>query len=87
MGPLRERNFLRLFADQPVSRLGNSLVPVALAFVPLDLTNSPAGRRARDPHDASHRRLVDDPGYPAAPRRSRHPAAHHRIPALATPQT
>jgi hypothetical protein len=42
MGPLRERNFFLLFVGQSVSSLGNSLVPVALAFALLDLTHSAA---------------------------------------------
>jgi MFS family permease len=42
MGALRERNFRLLFIGQAVSAVGNTLVPVALAFAVLDLTHSPA---------------------------------------------
>lgn len=42
MGALRERNFLYLFIGQSISNLGNTLVPVALAFALLDLTHSAA---------------------------------------------
>lgn len=40
MGALRERNFRLLFVGQSVSYVGNTLVPVALAFAVLDLTHS-----------------------------------------------
>lgn len=40
MGALRESKFRLLFIGQAVSSLGNSLVPVALAFAVLDLTGS-----------------------------------------------
>ncbi len=40
MGAWRERNFRLLFIGQTVSALGNTLVPVALAFAVLDLTGS-----------------------------------------------
>jgi MFS family permease len=39
-GPLLERNFRAVFIGQATSSLGNSLVPVALAFAVLELTNS-----------------------------------------------
>jgi predicted MFS family arabinose efflux permease len=39
-GALRERAFRQLFAGQAISRLGDRLVPVALAFAVLDLTGS-----------------------------------------------
>jgi MFS family permease len=39
-GPLHERNFRAVFIGQATSSLGNALVPVALAFAVLDLTNS-----------------------------------------------
>jgi MFS family permease len=42
MGALRERNFRLLFIGQAVSAVGNTLIPVALAFAVLDLTHSPA---------------------------------------------
>jgi MFS family permease len=40
VGAWRESNFRLLFIGQAVSSLGNSLVPVALAFAVLDLTGS-----------------------------------------------
>lgn len=42
MGALRERNFRLLFIGQTASSLGNTLVPVALAFGVLGLTHSAA---------------------------------------------
>lgn len=41
MAALREKNFRRLFLAQTASALGNALVPVAIAFAVLDLTDSP----------------------------------------------
>jgi MFS family permease len=40
--PLRERNFLLLWAGQSTSILGNAVVPIAIAFAVLDLTHSVA---------------------------------------------
>ncbi len=40
MGAWQERNFRILFVGQATSALGNTLVPVALAFAVLDLTHS-----------------------------------------------
>jgi len=42
LGALRERNFARFFAGQAVSLLGDGMVPVALAFAVLELTDSPS---------------------------------------------
>jgi len=42
LGALRERNFARFFAGQAVSLLGDGMVPVALAFGVLELTDSPS---------------------------------------------
>ncbi len=39
-GALRQRNFRLLFVGQAISALGDTLVPVALAFAVLDLTGS-----------------------------------------------
>jgi MFS family permease len=42
VGAWQERNFRLLFVGQTASALGNTLVPVALAFAVLDLTGSAA---------------------------------------------
>jgi MFS family permease len=39
-GPLREREFRRLFAGRTISMAGSAMAPVALAFAVLDLTGS-----------------------------------------------
>lgn len=40
LGALRERNFRLVFAGQAISELGDRLVPVALAFAVLEITDS-----------------------------------------------
>src|SRR4051812_18900081 len=40
LGPLDEREFRLLWAGQATSELGSALVPVALAFAVIDLTES-----------------------------------------------
>jgi MFS family permease len=43
LDPLRERSFRLLFAGQALSRLGSSLVPVALAFAAYQVSGSASG--------------------------------------------